>query len=237
MNTFWMNPSIYYYIQTIELILANARFARSSFLNYITETKEDGTMDEKRKDFLSLLMKLNSDLLFFLTSKPTVNAMWWNMCNLYCLINRVWKSLCEGNFQEAKIFCGTFVAKSKWDSDFNQDGMSIVAFKMEELIFLLRSSMICENTETTTSKSDQDLRLIPMLKPVLICLNEMVCGPCRQNIKIVLEFPNLYIYNIFSRQLDDMNHQFYELNDCLVIFMLSLCEGFDPEVLKMFAKN
>ena len=136
MNNYWMNPSIFYYIQTMEILFASGNYSRIMFLNYINE--EDPDRPEvaiNKRSFICLLMKLNSDLMFFLTSKPTVNAIWWNICGLYALINRFFKSLCSGNYLEMKEFLGEFVPKSKWDPDFNSDNLNIVAFKVEEMIY------------------------------------------------------------------------------------------------------
>jgi len=76
MNNYWLNPSIFYYIQTMEILFASGKYARSMFLNYITEGNEVGEDGEnlnkpkkgkyaQREAFLCLLMKLNSDLMFF----------------------------------------------------------------------------------------------------------------------------------------------------------------------------
>ena len=141
MNNYWMNPSIFYYLQTMEILFASGNYSRIMFLNYINE--EDPERPEvaaNKKGFLCLLMKLNSDLMFFLTAKPTVNAIWWNICGLYALINRFFKSLCSGNYIEMKEFLGGFVPRSKWDPDFNSDNLNVVAFKVEEMIYLLKFS-------------------------------------------------------------------------------------------------
>ena len=190
-----------------------------------------------RKAFICLLMKLNSDLMFFLTSKPTVNAIWWNMCNLYMMLNRFFKSLCSGNFIDMKEFLGGFIPKSKWDPDFNPDDLNVVSFKIEELIFLLKSSLICENANPQLLPTDQHQRLIPMMKPLLMGLNEMVSGPCRKNILIVLETPNFYFFPILSRSIENLDHSFYELKDCLILFTLAMIEGEIPEAEKIMAKN
>lgn len=76
-----------------------------------------------------------------------------------------------------------------------------------------------------------------MLLPLIGGLNEMVSGPCRENIKIVLETPNLYVFPIFTRLINDLNHQFYILKVCVLQFMLSLCESQNPEVIKTIAKH
>jgi len=96
--------------------------------------------------------------MFFLTAKPTVNAIWWNMCSLYALLNRFFKSLCSGNYIEMKDYLGNFVPKSKWDPDFNSDDLNIVSFKVEEMVYLLKCSLITENQNPVLLPTDQHQR-------------------------------------------------------------------------------
>merc|ERR1712150_187921 len=85
--------------------------------------------------------------------------------------------------------------------------------------------------------TDQDRRLIPMLKPLIVCLNEMVSGPCLRNIKIILEQPYLMVYPIVSRMIDDLDHPFYELKNNVMVFLTGMTEGENPEALKRISKN
>lgn len=188
--------------------------------------------------FISFICKLDSDLMNFLSTEPTQNAIWWNICELYALTNRFLKSQCEGNCQEFKEFVGEFKPFDQQDDSFNSEESSIVAFKANQLIYLFKSSLICENKEPYVKPTDQDRRMIPMLTPLIICLNEMCSGPCLQNINIIINTQqHLYFYSVFTRLIDKLDHAFYELKFVISEFLLSFCESKDQEVLKKLAKN
>ena len=240
MNKYWMNLSIYYYIQTLELILKNGETARElqhSYLNeYIDADYE--IKDPNREAFITLLSKLNSDLLLFLNAKPTVNAIWWNIYNLYLMINKFFKSCCNGNFVEMKEFFGEFVPRSKFDPEFNPKYLTIIQFKTEEFLFLLKSSMISVNTDSYMSVTDQDHRLVPMLIPLIKSLVEFISGPFRPNIHIVLaQCPRFPVYKMMSRLLDDLNNKFYEFIYQLFVFISTLLEIDDLNIQGRFARN
>ena len=75
---------------------------------------------------------------------------------------------------------------------------------MAELIYLLKCSLILENRDSVMVATDGYTRLIPMLNSLVKCINEMVSGPCIQNVKIVMEeTPHLYFYPIYTRLIDD----------------------------------
>jgi hypothetical protein len=54
--------------------------------------------------FLSLMTKLNTDLLGFLNSNINLNKYWWHMLKVYKLVNSIFKNLCEGNNINFKKF-------------------------------------------------------------------------------------------------------------------------------------
>lgn len=53
-NNYWMNLSIFYYIQTFEMILNSGKFARVMYYNYLNEyiDEETKTKDKNRENFL-----------------------------------------------------------------------------------------------------------------------------------------------------------------------------------------
>ena len=88
MDNIWQNPCIFYFIQTLELIFDSGKSFREVFYRWITNdhSQKATNMDPMKHSFLSLFVKLNSDLLFFLTSKPTVNNIWWFASKLYIIL-------------------------------------------------------------------------------------------------------------------------------------------------------
>lgn len=76
-----------------------------------------------------------------------------------------------------------------------------------------------------------------MLKPLFGCLNEMVSGPCRRNVKIVLDTPNFYFFPLLSRSIENLDHSIYDLKDVIINFTLALIEGEIPEAERILAKN
>ena len=240
MNKYWMNLSIFYYIQTLELILQNGETARELQHSYLIEYVDVDyeIKDPNREAFMTLLCKLNSDQILFMNAKPTVNAIWWNIYALYLLINKFFKSCCNGNFIAMKEFFGEFIPTSKFDMEFNPKGLTIVQFKTEEFLFLLRSSMIATNAESYMSVTDQDHRLIPMLIPLIKLIIETISGPYRPNIHIVLaQCPRFPVYKMMQRLLDDMNNKFYEFVYQLFVFISTLLELESPAIQGRFARN
>jgi len=55
MNNYWMQPSLFYYIQTMEILFASGKYSRQMFLNYMTDEDPD-KKDQiaNRKAFLCL---------------------------------------------------------------------------------------------------------------------------------------------------------------------------------------
>lgn len=115
-----------------------------------------------------------------------------------------------------KEFLGKFVPKSKWDPNFNADNFNVVSFKVEEMVYLLQTSLITENQNSSLLPTDQATRLIPMLKPLFGGLNEMVSGPCPRNVEIVLDTPNFYFFPILSRSIEYLDDSFYDLKDVIL---------------------
>lgn len=239
-NNYWLNPSIFYYVQTLELLFTSGKFAREAFYYYLIEYKDEETkiIDDKRPGMLSLLLKLNSDLLFFQTSKPTVNEIWWMVWKFYSLVNKFFKNLCEGNYMPMKHYQGSFIPQSKFDPEFNKQQLNVIALKMEEVNYQLKFSMICENVQPVISVTDQDTRIIPMLNPQLNCVIELIEGPCIENIqKVYIQSPSFHFYPTIIRLLDDIDHPFYLLKDALQIFLLTMCSGGDKDIIKAVKNN
>jgi hypothetical protein len=66
-------------------------------------------------------------------------------------------------------------------------------------------------------------------------LNELVTGPCYMNQKILTSKPLVEVYQIMSRILDDISHDFYELKHACLILIISLTEGFKKKIIREIA--
>lgn len=142
-------------------------------------------------------IKTVSDILFFLQSKPTINAFWWRINEVYKDILTLLKNMAEGNFQEFKQFLGTYAFSSKEDKEFNKLGLSISEFIASQMLHILSWSQINENKETKLVHTDQGERILANLQPVIYLLTEATTGPCKLNQQIILSFSYIPIYGNF----------------------------------------
>lgn len=155
--------------------------------------------------------------MYFLTFKPSQDEIWWNTFKIYRMLNYLFKSACEGNFQEFKTFLGKFVPTSDFDPYFNRGMINIVSLKQQEMTYLFTAFGICENANPKLTVTDQPVRIIPMLNMVIVCLNELICGGNRHNIEIMLQSSNSSCFRIFTRKIDDLNSTFYDLKSNVLI--------------------
>ena len=258
-NRFWVNPSTQYYIQLQEKLFSQGKFARSMFFDFMNEriSKDDKKpkkidkinmedwdddklrgefVDINRRKLMDVLLKVNSDILCFQMSKPTVNAIWWSINELYVMINAIVKNLSENNYLPFKRYCSTYVPKSAYDPHFNKERFNMTEYFREQMLYILRFSLISENRDTKMLHTDQHRRIIPLLQPLINMMNELVTGPCEENQNIILEAQYLGIYPVFTRIIDDLTSDFYELKLNLVTFMLSLSEGGNKNMLMRISR-
>lgn len=96
--------------------------------------------------------------------------------------------------------------------------------------FLLKSSQINNNIQASLIHSDQAEKLIPLLKIQIHTCNEMVTGPCEENIQIFNDTEISHLASILGRLIDDISSPVYPLQQLIITFLMSMCEGSDPEV-------
>jgi hypothetical protein len=73
-----------------------------------------------REKLLGMLMRVQHDILLFLTSSPTQKPIWWNVKTIYSLICSLFQNLCENNYLQFKIYLSQFTPKvidDAWNSD------------------------------------------------------------------------------------------------------------------------
>ena len=76
--------------------------------------------------------------------------------------------------------------------------------------YLLKSSLITENTCSRIIFNDQALRLIPILKTQIHTCNELVTGPCVENIKIFADSADTHLFSLLKRPIDNITHPIYK---------------------------
>lgn len=241
-NLYWMSPCISYYFQLLEIMFNAGRFAREAFQTFMEEYEDElqKIRSPNKHRFISTIMKLNSDLMYFLTSKPTMNLVWWTMNQKYVMINKFFKSVCEGNYLPMKEYLGKFIPQSSWDPDFNSERLNIVRFKLVEMNYLLNSSLICENKDSFMLHSDQDRRIIPMITPLIELINELCTGPCIYNINTVVIHQlqeDLLIYNLYIRLIDNISHQWYILKEQIIQFLNTQTESGNRKMISVICKK
>jgi hypothetical protein len=133
-----------------------------------------------------------------------------------------------------KEILGSFVPQGEWNVKKN----TLIILKMQELNYLLKSSLMSENMNPNMLKCDQDRRLIPLMIPTLKVLTELVGGPCRPNMLIIHKFyAKFHFYTIMTRMINDLLHPFYELKKWIVNFLLGMCESEHESFTKSLARN
>ena len=142
-------------------------------------------------------MKLISDILFFMLSKPTINDLWWNTNEIYSSLIMFIKNIAEGNFLEFKLFMGTYKFSSQQDKSFNKSQHTMTEFFTSQMLYVLNWSLLCENQQTKLVPNDQHERILACLQPILSLMTEITTGPCKLNQQCILSVRYIPIYGIF----------------------------------------
>jgi hypothetical protein len=183
--------------------------------------------DPNRRRIFDILMKISSDILFFLLSKPTINSIWWNVSESFNLVVMFMKNLAEGNNIAYKQWFSSYIPSSLFDAEFNKlvnypdpnvkgtetvGQFSAMQFYICQMLYVSNFSMMSENNKWHVEKpTDQGPRIKALLEPIMDILNEFVTGPCVENQELVLAAPYLPLYNIYVRTFDDLSSEYFEL--------------------------
>ena len=116
-------------------------------------------IDPNRRKIFDVLMKLVSDILLFLMSKPTLNSLWWELNTIYTNLLGFIKNMAEGNYIKFKEFCATYKFSSKHDHQFNAEQLSMTEFFTSQMLFVVNWSLIAENQDNTLVATDQHERI------------------------------------------------------------------------------
>jgi len=187
-------------------------------------------------DILGVLMRIEHDLFLFLLTSPTLKPIWWDMLEYFEIICMFFKNLCENNHMSFKKHFSTFIPKTK-DSTWNENKDPITKIFANQLHHLLESSKLAGSRESTKSHSDQYKRVEPMLKPLISVVNELITGPCQQNVAIIHKTGVDSLITLMTRTIDDLSDKHYELKHSVLILLLSLRESGKENIIDNISKK
>lgn len=147
--------------------------------------------------------------------------MWFVILKRFKIIHLFINNLCKDNYLKMKILIGEMVLTPNENSQSEEtkpthyiESMINIANNMINLCLTEKSSNpwfeVTENSEFLNST----------LTPIMETLNELIEGPCKRNINIVLHHDvHLNCYSLIQKITDDLEHEFYELKLQLVKYI------------------
>jgi hypothetical protein len=208
------------------------------------ESEEDrGQVKVHKEDLLAALIRIHTDLVFYLNASSSRHAIWWVTHQTYEMISMFFKNLCECNFLKFKVYLGTktpYLKDENWKRICKEKSYSSV-FSLE-LSSVMKTTRIGANREPVMIRSDFHDRVQEILFPLLEIINEATIGPCEANQTIFLQTDTTSLCNIATRLIDDMDSDFYDLASMTLSVIIALMEGTDSndkeeEKLKLENRN
>ena len=194
--------------------------------------KEDNKGDRKR--LLGMLMRIEHDLLLYLSTNPSQKAMWWNVLQIYDMVCSFFKNLCENNYLPFKEYLGACVPKVM-DNTWNVEGMTCMEIFSNQMIYLLNSTKLADNRDSVMIHTDQADRIQPLLLPLITTINELVTGPCEINQQTLVSKDLVKLFKVMTRVMNDIGEDFMELKHMCLTLIISMTEGFNPVIIKKIA--
>ena len=179
-----------------------------------------------REDLLATLIRVHTDLVFYLNSSSSRHDIWWVTHQTYEMISMFFKNLCECNFMKFKEYLGKttpYLRDQNWKKICGEKTYSMV-FAME-LKSVMKTSRIAINKEPVMVRSDFKERVSEVLNPLLEIINEATIGPCIENQSIFLNSDTTSLCNIALRLVDDLSDDFYKLSTITLSVVIALMEG------------
>lgn len=266
MSRFWNTPSCNAYVNMVTMLVSKSSTARNELYEFIKEDeisdeheneipedtnrggpktpeKRQLSVDEIRdleypkSALLSVLIRIHSDLAFFLSSNNKRNTIWWVTHQTYEMISMFFKNLCECNFMPFKRYLGEnnpIIYDHNWESLAHKSYTHIFSAQMD---FLLKTSQLSENKDPVIKESDCHEKVQEILLPVVKILNESIIGPCKVNQLILIKWDLTGLCNLATRLLDDMDSSYNKLAaECLGL-ILALTEGRNEMILSKISQK
>jgi Ion transport protein len=199
---------------------------------------KDKTKTEQDEVILSTLIRIQTDLVFYLNSCSQRNMVWWVVHRVYEMISLFFKNLCECNFMQFKEFLGKNVPSirdSEWKSDYRNYNYTKIF--SEQMKYLLKTTQISINQEPYLIPSDYPDRVQDVFMPLAKIVNEVVIGPCDINQNIIIDTDLTGICSLATRIMDDTESKFYDISNICLELILTLTEGFKDSILKKIASK
>ena len=250
-SRFWMSPSCYAYVNMLQRVITQSKTARKEFFAFLSEDEEEQEVENKhyqkgpydvaelvkrpRNNLVAVLLRIHTDLITFLNSNPIQTMLWWICHDIYVMLNEFFQNLCERNFMDFKVFFGTFIPKFSDEGWRSLEGKTIMRVLVSQLSYLIGSSRLSKNKDPVLIHTDQLEKTKPLLDPLIDVINEAVTGPCVVNQNILMEIQLDGLINICTRIVDELDSEYNELVDSTLTLLLSLCEGYDVQILKALA--
>ena len=209
-----------------------------------TELSENAIKDKYEKldpsSILSILIRIQADLILFLNNSSQRNSIWWVAHETYEMICSFFKNLCEGNNMPFKEYLGKerpMIIGKTWERFREKPYTEVFC---GEFKYVIRTTRLAENREPELVASDYHERVQEIILPLLTIINETIIGPCSVNQEIVtksFKSEMSSLCNIATRVIDDMHSDYYQLTDISLSIFLGLCEGFNEASLKQVSSK
>lgn len=189
------------------------------------------------KAFLSILIRIQSDLLWFLANNSQRHSTWWMLYQNYEMISMLFKNLCECNFMAFKEYLAEEIPSCS-DNGWNRfTGSTYTEVFSTQFKTLMNLSRISKNRNSTLIPSDAHERMIPILLPLLKVINEITLGPCVPNQKIFINTDLESMTNLAMRIIDEVDSEYFEVANLALSVLTALTEGHDPVCLGKIATS
>jgi hypothetical protein len=93
-HNFWMNLGVRKYISFLKNVFKKDTNARAAFYNLITSPDPREGPGLHKRNILTQLIKIELDLLFYLSNRSIQNRIWWAVYQRYHHINEFIGNLC-----------------------------------------------------------------------------------------------------------------------------------------------
>ena len=208
----------------------------------IEEKKPMTALESHQKDYskeamMSILIRIQADLLFYLANNSHRHKIWWVTHQTYEMISMFFKNLCECNYMPFKNYLGESCPEID-DPNWNKfRSKSYTRIFSGEFSFLMKTSLLGVNRDPVMLPSDNHDKMQEILLPLVRIINEEIIGPCQVNQEIFIKSDITSLCNMATRLLDDINSPFNDLSsDCLSL-LLALTEGRKESILMKIANR
>ena len=186
---------------------------------------------------LTILLRVQADLVFYLSSNSTRHTIWWITHQTYEMISSFFKNLCECNYMPFKSYLAEAIPIPE-DENFSAfSGKTYSEIFSEEFKFIMKTTSMARNKDPVMLPSDRHERVQEILLPLLKIISEATIGPCVKNQMIFIKSDLEALCNLSTRILDDLSSEYFQLAALALELLSALTEGHDREKLIKIANK